>query len=76
MSNACTSTPPARPWPRASRLFEAYSPELVSAQREYAIADAGVEAMKDAGAEAQSGMRQLAESSLMRLRNWDLSPSK
>jgi multidrug efflux pump subunit AcrA (membrane-fusion protein) len=32
--------------------------------------------MKDAGAEAQAGMRQLADSSLARLRNWDLSPSQ
>jgi Cu(I)/Ag(I) efflux system membrane fusion protein len=57
-------------------LFEAYSPELVSAQREYAIAMQGLESMKDAGAEAQAGMRQLADSSLARLRNWDLSPSQ
>jgi hypothetical protein len=35
-------------------LFEAYSPELVSAQREYAIAMQGLEAMKDAGTEAQA----------------------
>ena len=32
--------------------------------------------MKDAGAEAQGGMQQLAESSLARLRNWDLSPEQ
>ena len=32
--------------------------------------------MKDAGADAQAGMRQLADSSLARLRNWDLSPSQ
>jgi len=57
-------------------LFEVYSPELVSAQREYAIAAQGVEAMKDAGSEAQSAMRQLAESSLMRLRNWDISEAQ
>jgi Cu(I)/Ag(I) efflux system membrane fusion protein len=36
----------------------------------------GLDAMKDAGAEAQAGMRQLADSSLARLRNWDLSPSQ
>ncbi len=53
-------------------LFEVYSPELVSAQREYLIAAQGVEALKDAGSEAQAGMRQLAESSLARLRNWDI----
>lgn len=57
-------------------LFEVYSPELVSAQREYALAIQGVEAMKEAGSEAQSAMRQLAESSLMRLRNWDISEAQ
>lgn len=54
-------------------LFEVYSPELVSAQREYAIAAQGVEALKDAGGDAQAGMQQLAESSLARLKNWDIS---
>jgi Cu(I)/Ag(I) efflux system membrane fusion protein len=48
----------------------------VSAQREYALAVEGVEAMKEAGSEAQSAMRQLAESSLMRLRNWDISEAQ
>lgn len=57
-------------------LFEVYSPELVSAQREYVIAVQGLETMKSAGAEAQSGMRQLAQSSLARLRNWDISPEQ
>ena len=54
-------------------LFEAYSPELVSAQREYVIAMRGQNALKDAGTESRSGMAQLAESSLLRLRNWDVS---
>jgi RND family efflux transporter MFP subunit len=54
-------------------LFEAYSPELVSAQREYAIAAQGVNALKDAGSQAQAGMQQLAASSLLRLKNWDVS---
>jgi Cu(I)/Ag(I) efflux system membrane fusion protein len=57
-------------------LFEVYSPELVSAQREYALAAAGVQAMQDAGSEARDGMRQLAESSLMRLKNWDISDAQ
>ncbi len=57
-------------------LFEAYSPELVSAQREYVIAMQGTQAMKEAGPDAQSGMSQLAQASLMRLRNWDLSASQ
>ena len=54
-------------------MFEVYSPELVSAQREYAIAAQGVATLKDAGGPAQSGMQQLAESSLQRLKNWDIS---
>ena len=58
---------------RGQPLFEVYSPELVSAQREYAIAAQGVQSLKGAGSEAQEGMRQLAESSLMRLKNWDIS---
>jgi Cu(I)/Ag(I) efflux system membrane fusion protein len=58
---------------RGQPLFEAYSPELVSAQQEYAIAVRGMKALKDAAAESKSGMAQLAESSLTRLRNWDVS---
>ena len=54
-------------------LFEVYSPELVSAQREYVIAAQGAQAMKGGGADALAGMKQLAEASLARLRNWDLS---
>lgn len=54
-------------------LFEVYSPELVSAQREYAIAVQGMQSLKGADSDAQSGMKQLADSALMRLRNWDIS---
>lgn len=62
-----------QPVRKGQPLFEVYSPELVSAQREYAIAVQGLESLRDAGAEAQRGMRQLAESSLARLKNWDIS---
>ena len=62
-----------QPVGKGQALFEVYSPELVSAQREYAIAAQGVEALKDADGQAQAGMRQLAEASLLRLRNWDVS---
>lgn len=58
---------------RGQPLFEVYSPELVSAQREYAIAAQGVQALKDSGEETRRGMQQLAESSLARLKNWDIS---
>jgi RND family efflux transporter MFP subunit len=65
-----------QPVAKGQPLFEVYSPELVSAQREYVIAAQGVQAMQAAGGDAQAGMRQLAESSLARLRNWDLSPEQ
>ena len=62
-----------QPVARGQPLFEVYSPELVSAQREYVVAAKGVAALKDASAEMQSGMRQLSDASLARLRNWDIS---
>ncbi len=62
-----------QPVARGQPLFEVYSPELVSAQREYTVAAQGVEALREAEGPAQAGMRQLAESSLMRLKNWDIS---
>jgi Cu(I)/Ag(I) efflux system membrane fusion protein len=53
-------------------LFEAYSPELLAAQREYLIAVQGQQALQGAGDEASAGMRQLADASLAHLRHWDL----
>jgi len=54
-------------------LMDIYSPELVSAQQEYAIAQKGLAAIPYGNPEAQAGMRRLAESTLARLRNWDIS---
>jgi len=62
-----------QPVAKGQPLFEVYSPELVSAQREYMVAAKGVSALKEANAEMQSGMRQLADAGLARLRNWDIS---
>ncbi len=62
-----------QPVGRGQPLFEVYSPELVSAQREYALAAQGVGKLNEAGDEAQGAMRQLADSSLQRLKNWDIS---
>jgi len=62
-----------QPVGRGQPLFEVYSPELVSAQREYALAAQGVGKLNEAGGEAQGAMRQLADSSLQRLKNWDIS---
>jgi len=54
-------------------LLEAYAPDLLAAQREYAIAMQGVQALEQAGPDAQRSMQQLADASLARLRNWDVS---
>lgn len=62
-----------QPVAKGQPLFEVYSPELVSAQREYALAAQGRQSLKEAGPDAQNAMKQLAESSLTRLRNWDIS---
>jgi Cu(I)/Ag(I) efflux system membrane fusion protein len=62
-----------QPVGKGQPLFDVYSPELNSAQREYAIAAQGVEALRDADEEVRAGMRRLAESSLARLKNWDIS---
>jgi Cu(I)/Ag(I) efflux system membrane fusion protein len=56
-------------------LFEAYSPELVSARGEYELALQGLAALKDADAEAKAGMQQLADASRARLKNWDIADS-
>ena len=61
-----------QPVGRGQPLLDVYSPELVAAQREYAIANDAAGALKDAGGETQSAMKRLAESSLLRLRNWDI----
>ncbi|MBS4098932.1 MAG: efflux RND transporter periplasmic adaptor subunit [Sulfuricella sp.] len=58
---------------RGQPLMEVYSPELVSAQKEYAIAAQGLKSLAAASPEAQAGMKQLADSSLARLKNWDIS---
>jgi RND family efflux transporter MFP subunit len=62
-----------QPVGRGQPLFDAYSPELVSAQREYTIAVQGSDGMKDAAPDAQASMRSLADASLARLKNWDIS---
>lgn len=65
-----------QPVAKGQALFEVYSPKLVAAQREYAIAAQGIESLKDADGDVQTGMKQLAESSILRLRNWDMSAAQ
>ena len=62
-----------QPVDKGQALFDIYSPELNSAQREYAIAAEGVRMLQDADEEARTNMRQLAEASLARLGNWDVT---
>ncbi len=58
---------------KGQTLFDVYSPELVSAQREHALAVQGLVALKDADDEVKQSMQQLAEASRMRLKNWDVA---
>jgi Cu(I)/Ag(I) efflux system membrane fusion protein len=60
-----------QPVSRGQPLFEVYSPELVSAQREYALAAKGAGNLE--GAETRTAMAQVAEAALLRLKNWDIS---
>ena len=62
-----------QPVAKGQPLFEVYAPELVSAQREYIIATQGAISLKGADSPAQLGMARLVESSLQRLKNWDIS---
>ncbi len=54
-------------------LFTVYSPELVSALRELALAKQGLAALKDADAAAQQSMQRLVDASAARLKNWDIT---
>lgn len=61
---------------RGQALMETYSPELVSAQQEYLIAWQGTRSLRSGTADVQSGMQQLAQNSLERLRNWGISEAQ
>lgn len=61
------------PVKKGQALFDVYSPDLVSAQREYEIAAQGVTSLKDADGDTKQSMQRLTESSLLRLKNWDIS---
>jgi len=53
--------------------MDVYSPDLITAQQEYLIAWKGMQSLRDADEKTQAGMRDLMDSALMRLRNWDIS---
>ncbi|MDP2806270.1 MAG: efflux RND transporter periplasmic adaptor subunit [Gallionellaceae bacterium] len=54
-------------------LFEVYSPELLSAKGEYALALQGLANLKDADDETKASMQRLADASRARLKNWDVA---
>ncbi|MCB1567360.1 MAG: efflux RND transporter periplasmic adaptor subunit [Xanthomonadales bacterium] len=58
---------------RGQVLFEVYSPDLLAAQREYAIAARALAKLRQADEATRNGMQAVADASLARLRNWDVS---
>ncbi len=58
---------------RGEPLMAVYSPEVVSAQREYLLASGGLRALSASSPETRAGINQLAETALLRLRNWEIS---
>ncbi|MDO8988589.1 MAG: efflux RND transporter periplasmic adaptor subunit [Sideroxyarcus sp.] len=61
---------------KGQALFDVYSPELVSAQREHALALQGLAALKDADDDAKQSMQQLADASAARLKNWGMTEAE
>ncbi|WP_028238073.1 MULTISPECIES: efflux RND transporter periplasmic adaptor subunit [Stutzerimonas] len=57
-------------------LIDVYSPELVSAQQEFLIANAGRQRLAGGSANARQGVASLAESAMQRLRNWDIGEAQ
>jgi Cu(I)/Ag(I) efflux system membrane fusion protein len=56
-------------------LFDVYSPDLVSAQREYALAVQGLASLQGADEDAKKSMQQLVDASRARLQNWGIEPA-
>jgi Cu(I)/Ag(I) efflux system membrane fusion protein len=65
-----------QPVRRGQALMQVYSPELVAAQEEYLIAWKGRETLASGTEESLTGVGQLAEGALKRLRNWDISDTQ
>lgn len=61
---------------KGQALFDVYSPELVSAQREHALAVQGLASMQNADDDARKSMQQLVAASTARLRNWDITDAQ
>jgi len=57
---------------RGQPLLEVYSPELVSAQEEYLIAQRNLRTLGGASPEVKARLERLVEASVTRLRYWDI----
>lgn len=57
---------------RGQVLFEAYSPDIYAAQQEYRLAVQSAATLANAGSDARQGMARLTESSLLRLKQWEV----
>ena len=53
--------------------MEVYSPDLIAAQHEYLIAMKGLHMVSESDRDVQLEMRRMVDSTLQRLRNWDIS---
>src|SRR5512145_1198767 len=62
-----------QPVSKGQPLFDVYSPELVAAQREHALAVQGLAELQDADDDAKQSMQRLADASAARLKNWDMA---
>ena len=58
---------------RGEALMEVYAPELVVAEQEYLLAWRALQGMAGASSDSRGAAKQLADASLLRLRNWDIS---
>ena len=58
---------------RGEPLMEVYAPQLVVAEREYVLALQSQRSMANASTNPRGAAGQLAQASLQRLRNWDIS---
>ena len=58
---------------RGEPLMAIYSPELIAAQGEYAVADAAAKRLADSDPASAATMRQLRDAAQTRLRNWEVA---
>jgi Cu(I)/Ag(I) efflux system membrane fusion protein len=65
-----------QPVSQGQPLFDLYSPDLLSAQREYLTAKNGLAMLANSEPWMQDSIRDLAESGLEKLRNWGVSETE